>query len=426
MVIFCTVAVFFRVDRYFPRRLMPAMFIIPAITSGLALSTFEHSLMISSFSVNSTWPATAVSIIRGPWFYVHTAYSLLVLAGIAVIVAVRFKDVPREFRTGTGLMAASIIITAVGVMPELVTHEKNMVDLVLVSASVAGMLFYMAVVLSGRRDYMQIERKEIFNYLDDCVFVMNADGVVLDYNNAAKIWLAALDEECDGHNFDDFMARLYGSGAIIKKEAEAEEDPDATYFASIRYMLIYCMRKRDIYSDRGQRVGAYAIIEDVTRNRLTIERLVSVAGLDSMTGMLNRHGLQGVLRQVDQPENLPLCLIAGDVNKLKYVNDTYGHKIGDEFLVAIGQAIASVIPAGSYAARVGGDEFMVVCPRCDMQQGMQVMHGIETRLAGLQGLPTRPTISMGLAIKQDMDENINMLINQADLLMYHQKGRAPV
>ena len=92
-----------------------------------------------------------------------------------------------------------------------------------------------------------------------------------------------------------------------------------------------------------------------------LERARRVASTDQLTGLLNRAGLEDVLRRKDIAQALEdghLATIYLDLNKFKALNDTHGHKAGDIALKVTAERLAAAIRKGDFAARLGGDEFV--------------------------------------------------------------------
>ncbi|MEH3038981.1 MAG: GGDEF domain-containing protein [Sphingomonas paucimobilis] len=91
----------------------------------------------------------------------------------------------------------------------------------------------------------------------------------------------------------------------------------------------------------------------------TAEHNRRLAGRDSLTGLVNRHGLDETLaRMTDTPER-PVVLLCIDLDRFKPVNDLYGHAAGDSVLVEVAARLRKVTPHHGFIARLGGDEFMV-------------------------------------------------------------------
>ncbi|MDL2220916.1 GGDEF domain-containing protein, partial [Eubacteriales bacterium OttesenSCG-928-N14] len=152
-----------------------------------------------------------------------------------------------------------------------------------------------------------------------------------------------------------------------------------------------------------------------------IERLEDAVGTDQLTGLPNRHSYQQMMREMDTEENLPLSILMGDVNGLKIANDTFGHKQGDAMLRIIARTLQKNCPPNGYVARIGGDEFIMILPQYSQQQAAKLIGQIDEQLAQITEYEFTPSIAMGSATKMLPEENLNLLINEADTAMYQKK-----
>ena len=422
VLVFIIIIQLYRVQQYFPTWLTPTLCIVPGVTALFALTTNTHDFLLKHFEVLATDPLTMISATRGAWFFVHTGYSIALVLAMVCIIIFRYKDLPKAYRSSLWPLVVASAILLVGIAAEITHPGKHGIDMVLVAANLASLLFYVAIVRNGRSDYLQIERREIFNYLDPAAFVLSLDGQVLDMNRPARSFLDILGENAEGEPFDQFMQSLYAREKLIHKGADSPEEGGDSYFVIAKYPVIYRMHRQSLLDSAGAHAGAVVTLTDVTLNRLFIERLQNMAGIDGLTGLHNRYGYQNLLRTLDIPENLPICVIMGDVNGLKRVNDTYGHAEGDRFLVAVADDFKSSLNQWSYGARVGGDEFVIVAIRCDMAGGERIINSIHAALERVDNLPERPSIALGLAVKSEPAQNINSLIANADTEMYSTKA----
>ena len=99
---------------------------------------------------------------------------------------------------------------------------------------------------------------------------------------------------------------------------------------------------------------------DISERKQLEEELVYLSYHDQLTGLFNRRYFEEELRRLDTRRNLPISLVFADVNNLKYVNDTFGHHIGDELLKNISCILKTECRADDIIARLGGDENYVL------------------------------------------------------------------
>ena len=113
-------------------------------------------------------------------------------------------------------------------------------------------------------------------------------------------------------------------------------------------------------------------VEDVTESKRVQDQLAHQAMHDPLTGLANRHllvaRLQHCLDEVDRTDTAVAVLYL-DLDGFKTVNDSVGHDAGDRFLAEVGRRLASVVRRHDTAARIGGDEFVIVAARLGADHG---------------------------------------------------------
>lgn len=124
------------------------------------------------------------------------------------------------------------------------------------------------------------------------------------------------------------------------------------------------------------------------------------AGVDPLTGLLNRASLESRVSELEQQSQLtrePVGVVAFDVNEFKKVNDREGHLAGDRVLIEVAEALRGGLRAFDAAYRPGGDEFVVLIPGADLDEarvvGVALHTTIDERLR--RGSPT--TVSCGVS-----------------------------
>jgi two-component system cell cycle response regulator len=153
------------------------------------------------------------------------------------------------------------------------------------------------------------------------------------------------------------------------------------------------------------------------------------ATVDALTGLYNLRHLSSHLEALIADANTngrPLSIIAGDLDNLKPVNDTYGHQAGDQVLIAVSKAILDWARPEFTCWRLGGDEFLIALPDTDEEAG--ILHAIALRRAiGSLSIPIsddyiRPTMSVGVASFPHDEVSAGALIGIADRRMYAAKA----
>lgn len=181
---------------------------------------------------------------------------------------------------------------------------------------------------------------------------------------------------------------------------------------------------------------AEAMQQAQSKHLKQMEHLQQDARLDFLTGLPNRRYFTEELdRDIAQTRRYrygaALSLIMLDLDHFKSVNDTYGHDVGDEVLKIFADVITGCMRRSDFCARLGGEEFAVICPETDAPGAVKAAQKIrqafaQTPLNGPDG-PFFMTLSGGVAV-HDVSQGATELIHVADSLLYiaKEKGRNQV
>ena len=169
------------------------------------------------------------------------------------------------------------------------------------------------------------------------------------------------------------------------------------------------------------------------RNERLVARLEDEARVDPLTGLLNRRGLEERMEAElsrARRDSAPLGAIAFDLDDFKHVNDEHGHEIGDRVLVWLGALLKKQARGVDVAARVGGEEFVVLLPRADHQASEAFAERVRRAVAaagpasgrGRAGLSEsmRLTVSAGVASAEAPVDG-PALLAEADQALYAAK-----
>jgi diguanylate cyclase (GGDEF)-like protein len=415
---------FYRIKRFVPRWTLNAALIIPALVTVFALIPATSSFLISNFQITGSLENFTVADVEygfGFLYYIDLVYKNIVYVAIGYIVIHMFRRLPAAYRRGSlfHLLCLGILIA----MQALYYTGRDTLgfDAQYYGLSICGLLFYLTQFLNSDTSSLSIDQSSIFNFLDQAVFILNEDGVIVEANRPAVLWLKSLGRPVENITFDGLLSVLINNHRILIKKLEDSDDSDL-HFIGTAIPLIYRMERRVFVMSDKITKGEFVTLTDVTRNRLLIDRLRDMAGVDALTGTANRYRYQDLLRKLDRTENYPLAVVIGDVNGLKYVNDTFGHHVGDQYIKDVAAVLVDCCPRKGYVARYGGDEFATLLVNSPPEAVEDYIDNVNKTLQKpIEGAVQQPSISMGYAIKHHGNENLNALIGQADQKMYADK-----
>ncbi len=164
------------------------------------------------------------------------------------------------------------------------------------------------------------------------------------------------------------------------------------------------------------------IARDITKEKEAQKQLMTLANNDPLTGLYNRHFFYQRLRKRRKGESLTLCYI--DLDHFKYINDTYGHKVGDETLISVANLLRKAFPNG-FITRMGGDEFVValfnVSDRNAIRERVEfVMDALKAFYQNDDRMRTL-AMSVGIAKSENEEADLDMLLQQSDDALYWSK-----
>ena len=164
--------------------------------------------------------------------------------------------------------------------------------------------------------------------------------------------------------------------------------------------------------------NVYHIVGKMMENAVRVKTL---AAMDDMTGMYNRNKLLEVVDS-DTYKDMQVAIIYWDINRLKYVNDTFGHLSGDFLIVKIAESIKQVCGEHEEVFRYGGDEFIMIIKDGTADLAEEIIAKWKKVVAEIDDTSEFPiSASVGYAVGQGKD--MRTIIGKADKKMYANKGQ---
>lgn len=395
-----------------------ALCVLPIFTLGICLTTPWHEFMRVNFEMIATSPVHIVSSERGPWFWYHTAYCYILAVTSLVMVIRQHAKVNPVFRRTSTLMLCILLLCLSGNV--LVLGLKMSLDISLLTASISALLLYFLMQHNQSFDFFLKARREVFRYIGKAVFIVDNDDVPINRNRKADRFMEDEMHAVPGSiSYAEGVERLHQRTVRTEEREDTEEGTD--YYLDSGE--VYNIRKKPILDNDGNQLGTFLIVSDVKQNRQLIRYLDDIAGMDMLTGLSNRRKMQLEVQELDTETNLPLAVITGDLNGLKSVNDTLGHQQGDVYIRMAAGILKAMCPPYARIARVGGDEFCIVIQACSPAAAKKLLEDIETAFADAKEYAFQPSMALGYAVKTFPEQDLQELMNTADLNMYEEKRR---
>lgn len=143
---------------------------------------------------------------------------------------------------------------------------------------------------------------------------------------------------------------------------------------------------------------------------------------DELTGLHNKAYFDRKIQELAEDTTcLPISLLVGDMNGLKFVNDVFGHQEGDNWLKKMALIIQQSCRQSDISARWGGDEFAIILPKTDHETALEIARRIELACKSMQETDILLSISLGVATKNDREEDLSKVLREAEESMYEIK-----
>ena len=401
--------------------LFACLCIIPSITAILAITAPFHNLLRAELYFIQFEPLRVLHNVRGLWFWIHTGYSyLLMILSIVFILFQHFK-LPKGFRMPSVLVAAGGIIALCSSFLVIFTPYSQHIDLTLAGLSIALLFIYVGIAVSDESSLLVQAFDNIFYYIEDYIFVLNTRRTIIEMNPAARNWLNGLGINGEIVSFDKLNQKLASFNGSYTEIDTADGETDYQLMME-NQISHYTLNQRPIIDQAGRTIGTLAIFSDITRYKLLIERIEQSASIDPLTKLGNRRSYEQALENLDNPSSLPLSVILGDVNDLKFINDSIGHAAGDDLLRTVAQILRGVYPNDIGAYRIGGDEFVLLLPCTSTESAEAIAVNIREIIArSNEQASYNISIALGIATKETLDQKLLECISIADRNMYVDK-----
>ncbi len=185
--------------------------------------------------------------------------------------------------------------------------------------------------------------------------------------------------------------------------------------------FVWLKDKVNVEMRDGVAVRLRGIMVDVTDMKKQEEQLTFLSFHDQLTGLYNRRFFEEEMNRLDSDRQFPISIVLADVNGLKMVNDAYGHPAGDELLKRTAEVLRKSFRKEDIIARWGGDEFVVLLPNTGHDETGTICQRVMQIAAQSTKDEIPVSISLGWASKVQNEQDIQMVLQEAEEWMYKNK-----
>lgn len=180
-----------------------------------------------------------------------------------------------------------------------------------------------------------------------------------------------------------------------------------------------------IYQD-GEMVALQGIIRNIDDKVMLQQELEYRATHDCLTELHNRNFFESQVKIFNQTKDVPVAIVICDVDELKSVNDTYGHKVGDQLIKETAILLKAFIADDVIIARIGGDEFAFLLVHTTPQQVESLLDKLQAKITAYNHNPKslfEINLSKGYAFSHSSIGQMEALFVKADNQMYQDKNK---
>lgn len=350
---------------------------------------------------------------------VFYAYTAIMLVRAVLLCFNVFYQMPRHMRKSSYYLLAGVFACIIGFALHFVANHPlfEQLDFPLIGSSIMLLFFADAFRAAASANVIVTSRDFVFSNLSTMILVLSHKNRILDWNRKEITGPENLPEPLYKESFENYKKRMIREGQgqvsphgdnIITTLRDNEE----------RHYLITIHE----VGQESRDLGFIAEIAEVTRLYTIIRYLEDTAVMDQLTGLFNRNAYLKYVQTSLQPENMPLLVLVGDVNNLKQLNDVHGHLHGDQLLTTVAQLIKESEPAGSFTARIGGDEFVLLLSGGSEETAVKFIQRVQKKSLEIkENFFGVPSISWGYAVMHNTKEDYNEVFARADEMMYADK-----
>lgn len=284
------------------------------------------------------------------------------------------------------------------------------------------------LIVEDHADIRELLRLQL--EFDGYVVLESASGErALDVLAAQHIDLVVLDAELPGMSGYDVLRAMTGApvlndvAVLFLSGRTSTDDIVEAFRLGAHDHVAKPFRGKELRARVAAAIQTKRRQDDLRRENVLLD---SASRTDALTGLANRRRLEtdlDVMTSVARRHDQPFSVAIVDVDHFKFVNDTYGHSVGDEVLREIADRLRATLRTEDVAGRWGGEEFLLLLPMTDLEGAAVVGERLRQCIAGQPILLTNGTgidvrISVGVAVGYDVPD----VLLRADAALYRAKA----
>ena len=218
-------------------------------------------------------------------------------------------------------------------------------------------------------------------------------------------------------DYELLMDKLKGKLDYSKSIIQRWKDKDGKY----RWFEEYAT---PVY-EKGKLVALKGVIRNIDEKVELQQKLQFRMTHDALTGIFNRNYFEQKFETLNEKVNMPVAIILCDLDNLKYVNDNFGHKEGDDLIKETAAILDEFSTRHINIARIGGDEMVIIFQNVTEKEAKDLVQRIIKSFEkhNQDHVRRKIKLSIGMAFAENSIGNMTELFSQADAKMYEAKSK---
>lgn len=288
-----------------------------------------------------------------------------------------------------------------------------------------------------------ISKKYLENIIDsigDILIILDRDFNIFRINRYALNVLGKNEDELLDMPIKMLFEDSFSETELKKKfeSVQTIENIENTLIKSDNSKTVILSSFSVIYGEEKQIFGYICNAKDISKTKDALQKLEESnfklvqkeaylrerSIKDSLTGLYNRGYIMKILADViekAEAENSTFSVIMLDIDYFKRVNDKYGHQAGDDVLKGVSTIISNNLRKTDFAGRYGGEEFLVILPDANEQEGLKIAERIRTETKNTKFHNDIINITISGGIIEWNKETDSEIFNKVDMLLYEAK-----
>lgn len=403
------------------------LFVIPAICNILLWVPELRFLMRNHEVLDMSGLFPTVSKSYGPVFWILAVYAVAVNAITFVKLVRKLKDKTSVYRKQQILLIVALLFPMISNLLQVTRLNPFRVDLTPIFFGLSAIIVYLGIFKYGLFDAIPIAYSIIIREMRTGMIILDNEDRILDLNPAAKKMLNIVSENPVGHPLNNELTGVGDMAALSAEGAGAVREMSLTIDDMLHSFEISVT---EIHKSKKETIGKLLQIYDITERKRAESAVQYAAQHDSLTGLTSRSQFQILYEKALESAGSGATLLTTaflDLDDFKFINDTYGHDIGDGVLCEVADRLKAALRESDIICRIGGDEFVIVLPYLgsldSIEEVARKILDVFKNPFHSGDLSLQIGASVGFSVYPKNGHTADILLKKADQAMYHAKTK---